>query len=318
MSLCRVLAALLLACPHAVASGEDQEPCLCVFDIDRTLTAKQGTADGACPNTRAVDGITDWAYGGGTFTLSALSALGVNSTFCGGCYLGLCSAGDAGGEDSTERAYLVDHVLVSEPYKELSQSVPSATGWSSGFHVSAPLVVSRRDRTKQFAVFGIMAWYQQQNITINATRTFFFGDRTENIEAFRHMGLNAREVSCASRDLSIGDGMVGLCGATPDEIEDRKGVFTCEDLNYTRPLPPSSTSASSSSPATTGGPTAPAPTTLSPTMRPPQARCGLKYCAERQVCCAFRCHPAGSVCCGMSVCAPGSQCGFGGLFCVPK
>eukprot|EP00409_Alexandrium_fundyense_P007898 CAMPEP_0195049356 /NCGR_PEP_ID=MMETSP0347-20130606/56176_1 /TAXON_ID=2932 /ORGANISM="Alexandrium fundyense, Strain CCMP1719" /LENGTH=66 /DNA_ID=CAMNT_0040078077 /DNA_START=26 /DNA_END=223 /DNA_ORIENTATION=+ len=36
--------------------------CLCIFDIDRTLTGKQGTAGDECPNDKAIDGIWDAAY----------------------------------------------------------------------------------------------------------------------------------------------------------------------------------------------------------------------------------------------------------------
>lgn len=45
--------------------------CLCVFDVDRTLTGKQGLAEGSqCPANRLVEGVWDSAYGGGTLTLS--------------------------------------------------------------------------------------------------------------------------------------------------------------------------------------------------------------------------------------------------------
>ena len=46
--------------------------CICIFDVDRTLTGKQGLAEGSqCPGNKIVDGVWDTAYGGGILTLSA-------------------------------------------------------------------------------------------------------------------------------------------------------------------------------------------------------------------------------------------------------
>ena len=46
--------------------------CICIFDVDRTLTGKQGLAEGSqCPANKIVDGVWDTAYGGGILTLSA-------------------------------------------------------------------------------------------------------------------------------------------------------------------------------------------------------------------------------------------------------
>merc|ERR1712046_24219 len=61
--------------------------CLCVFDIDRTLTAKQGTAN-QCPGTHETQYFDD-AYDSGKAVLSAFAAAGIQSTFCGHCYLGI-------------------------------------------------------------------------------------------------------------------------------------------------------------------------------------------------------------------------------------
>merc|ERR1712151_853021 len=89
--------------------------CLCVFDIDRTLTGKQGDTT-TCPRNRVIEGVHDNGYGSGNLTLSALAAVGINTTFCGGCYLGISSAGDADGEDSEEREVLLNDVLRSTPF----------------------------------------------------------------------------------------------------------------------------------------------------------------------------------------------------------
>jgi len=114
------------------------QPCLCVFDIDRTLTGKQGDTT-TCPNNTELSGVHDNGYGSGNLTLSALAAIGINTTFCGGCYLGICSAGDADGEGSEERDVLVNEVLRSTPFDELRKTVPSASAWSHYQNVTSPL-----------------------------------------------------------------------------------------------------------------------------------------------------------------------------------
>mmetsp|Transcript_4052 Transcript_4052/g.7371 ORF Transcript_4052/g.7371 Transcript_4052/m.7371 type:complete len:249 (+) Transcript_4052:68-814(+) len=58
--------------------------CLCIFDIDRTLTGKQGDI-GSCPGNKVVGGYDD-AYGGGALTLSQLGQ-NLWSTFCGACHV---------------------------------------------------------------------------------------------------------------------------------------------------------------------------------------------------------------------------------------
>jgi len=71
---------------HAAHRGQ---PCLCIFDIDRTLTGKQGDT-GRCPGNRVTDG-WDGAYGGGELTLSKLGQQ-IGSTFCGQCRLAAITA----------------------------------------------------------------------------------------------------------------------------------------------------------------------------------------------------------------------------------
>mmetsp|Transcript_26921 Transcript_26921/g.47909 ORF Transcript_26921/g.47909 Transcript_26921/m.47909 type:complete len:254 (+) Transcript_26921:100-861(+) len=71
---------------HAAHRGQ---PCLCIFDIDRTLTGKQGDT-GRCPGNRVTDG-WDGAYGGGKLTLSKLGQQ-IGSTFCGQCRLAAITA----------------------------------------------------------------------------------------------------------------------------------------------------------------------------------------------------------------------------------
>lgn len=199
--------------------------CLCVFDIDRTLTGKQGDI-GACPNNRVLHGIWDSAYGGGPATLSKLSVVGISATFCGGCYLGICSAGIGSGEGSSWNQYIMDHIMRSVPQDSLVARDPSIKRWSYGTAVRSPYVLAQPNRRKHHAVAGIRAWYVQRGICIPEASVYFFGDHTENIPPFREYGFNSREISCASRDRSY-HSRVGYCGAQPEEIQRVHGNSAC-------------------------------------------------------------------------------------------
>eukprot|EP00441_Pelagodinium_beii_P035788 CAMPEP_0197650948 /NCGR_PEP_ID=MMETSP1338-20131121/31259_1 /TAXON_ID=43686 ORGANISM="Pelagodinium beii, Strain RCC1491" /NCGR_SAMPLE_ID=MMETSP1338 /ASSEMBLY_ACC=CAM_ASM_000754 /LENGTH=270 /DNA_ID=CAMNT_0043225471 /DNA_START=64 /DNA_END=876 /DNA_ORIENTATION=- len=216
--------------PKTAASVEisSTQPCLCVFDIDRTLTGKQNDVY-YCPRNKVMTGVHDGAYGSGDLTLSALAAEGISNTFCGQCYLGICSAGDAGGDNSEERTVLLDQVLKTPLYEALRAKVSSASWWSWSDNIQSPLVLGSPNTEKQYSVEGIRRWYQQEGISISSSNVYFFGDRRENIPPFAHLGFNAKEISCESRDpwLYGGSGMVGYCGATPEEVVAETGVKNC-------------------------------------------------------------------------------------------
>jgi hypothetical protein len=199
-----------------------------VFDIDRTLTGHQGDTS-TCPNNTELPGVHDNGYGSGNLTLSALAAIGINTTFCGGCYLGICSAGDADGEGSDERDVLVNEVLRSTPFDELRKIVPSASTWSHYQNVTSPLVLRSPNKQKQYSVEDIRNWYAKQDICIPSEKVYFFGDRTENMVPFVEMNFNAREISCGSRDPDLydGSGMVGYCGARIEEVVQENGIAQC-------------------------------------------------------------------------------------------
>ena len=59
--------------------------CLCIFDVDRTLTGRQGDTH-RCPGNRVIWGTYDDAYGGGSLTLSQLGQ-SLWQTFCGSCHV---------------------------------------------------------------------------------------------------------------------------------------------------------------------------------------------------------------------------------------
>ena len=127
---------------------------------------------------------------------------------------GIVSHGIASGDGSAERSYLIDHVLISQPFQDLAASNSQAKVWSANGQVVSPLVLAWPDGLKQDAVGGIVAWYAQLGINIPARKVYFFGDNTGNIPPFQGSGYNAREISCQSRDYSVGNGIIGLCGAT--------------------------------------------------------------------------------------------------------
>ena len=111
--------------------------CLCVFDIDRTLTGKQGTARNDCPADKEIFGVWDTAYGLGFLTISE-AGQNLQNTFCKKCYMGIVSHGIATGRNSGKRSYLLQHVLVSKPFQALLHSNVQAAQWSIGT-VHSPL-----------------------------------------------------------------------------------------------------------------------------------------------------------------------------------
>mmetsp|Transcript_47698 Transcript_47698/g.85876 ORF Transcript_47698/g.85876 Transcript_47698/m.85876 type:complete len:249 (+) Transcript_47698:123-869(+) len=81
---------LLDAVNLTLASSGSSGGCLCIFDIDRTLTGKQGAVS-QCQGNKVLHGVYDIAYGGGDLTLSDVGQH-LGSTFCGSCHVGAISA----------------------------------------------------------------------------------------------------------------------------------------------------------------------------------------------------------------------------------
>jgi len=205
----------------------DPNACLCVFDIDRTLTAKQGSTSGTCPSAETVPNVEDDAYGGGVLALSEFSRM-LGSTFCSQCYLGVCSHGDADREYSKERNILIAKLLTSEPMRNLVLK-PSHFQWSDE-KLLTPFVVSSPDGVKQLHVARIREFYLRQGINIMASNIFFYDDRANNVEPFKGTGMNAKQISCGSRDMDISNGAVGLCGAAVSEIVRENGISLCPEI----------------------------------------------------------------------------------------
>mmetsp|Transcript_102478 Transcript_102478/g.182048 ORF Transcript_102478/g.182048 Transcript_102478/m.182048 type:complete len:299 (+) Transcript_102478:66-962(+) len=201
-----------------------ESDCLCMFDIDRTLTAKQGQA-GECPGSQELPGIWDAGYGGGTATLSAFAAAGVNASFCKGCYLGICSAGTGSGIGSSWNNYILDSIMRNSVQDRFTALAPGVKSYFWGVYdaspisVTSPYVLHQGDGEKQNAVEQVRQWYKSSfNISIEKSNVHFYDDRTNNIPPFATLDLPAKQISCTSRDWSVDNGIIGLCGAQLDEI----------------------------------------------------------------------------------------------------
>jgi hypothetical protein len=202
--------------------------CLCVFDVDRTLTASQKLD---CANTTVKQGITDPAYGGGTLKLSQL-APNINKTFCSRCYSGIVTRGEAGGNpgghDSEERKLILG--LVGGKEKTLSdewqqwQAAPGKPSQDPAWNATSSMVFEVSDGFKNQCVESIVAWFlKSKGILIVPEKVHFFDDRADNIDCFKTTRYNAHQISCAARDPTKGMQNVGKCGATTEEIVESKG-----------------------------------------------------------------------------------------------
>jgi len=174
-----------------------------------------------------------------------LSELGhnLNSTFCGACYHGVVTAGDASGDRSKERDILLQAL---DPNRTLSHA------WSDPNNVVSPLIAYSPDGLKQHSVRKVVNWFRDTHrIIIEDINVYFFDDRANNIQAFAGTGFNAIQTSCPMRDQMIGYGAVGLCGGTIAEVIRKPGVHICAPKPAPTPKP---------APKPTPAPTTQAPT----------------------------------------------------------
>jgi len=211
-----------------------EETCLCLFDVDRTLTARQyqkpsellveeepkeGTVEtttvppqASCPDVVTEKGILDDAFGSGELRLSQLS-MNLGASGCARCHKGIVSAGNAGGDEEKE---------------VLSRQLGAPHKWSVINDIRSPLVTSCADGFKQYCAREILKYYNNtQRLIIDPKNVFLFDDSAVNVRSFAHTGMNAHQVSCSSRDESVGSGVIGLCGATADEVRLKRGVTFC-------------------------------------------------------------------------------------------
>merc|ERR1712048_387798 len=214
--------------PATEAAHTAQTACLCTFDVDRTLTGKQEHTEECKPDANVVTECSDDAYGHGNLTLSEVGQA-IGNTFCADCFVGIVTAGWASGPSSCERKVLEEKLNATGKLLSADWSGPSATSddrkscqdWS----VSSTLMAGCADGTKQYAVQGIAKWLKTQGIDIPAENIWHFDDRADNVQPFESTGMNARQISCASRD--PGYGTIGFCGASASEMVRELGVHTC-------------------------------------------------------------------------------------------
>jgi len=203
------------------------QSCLCVFDVDRTLTGKQGWR-GKCPQNYEVAGSKDTAYGQGTLLLSEF-AQNMDKTFCGQCYHGIVTAGQASGPGSDERAEIL---------RRLGGTKHTRSDWwqdvafNPDAEVRSSLVLQAKDGMKQEAVKSMLRWWKSdQHIDFKPEDVHFFDDVRANVQPFEGTGFNARQISCGVRGViewgGMFEGQVGGCGATASEVVADKGVKLC-------------------------------------------------------------------------------------------
>jgi len=204
--------------------------CLCVFDIDRTLTAKQGWAE-KCKEHKVTElgGIPDEAYAKGTMIASEL-AQSMTGSFCGKCFHGIVTAGIASGPGSPEREHILEYIggtgRTRTRYWQDIKFQPQT-------EIRSSLVVQAKDGNKQDTVKKMVQWWRNvKKIGIDDGDVYFFDDMAENVKPFEGTGFNARQVSCAVRGPAEAlpgayDGKIGGCGGAFTELEEKKGVHLC-------------------------------------------------------------------------------------------
>lgn len=212
----------------AVQDKYEGSNCLCLFDVDRTLTADQdshcsGTSPGYASNGKVP---WDYGYGKGRLMLSQ-AGLDLDKTFCNQCHIGIVTAGTGGGSGPTEERGVL--------FGELNAASPDGGAgdgsWSlAGQPLHSPLVYSCPDPKKGHCAQELLQFLNNQNAKIPKDEVYFFDDHWGNAPEMAEFGFNGREVSCNSRDYSIGNGLVGECGARLCEIVKQKGVKTCGEL----------------------------------------------------------------------------------------
>lgn len=197
------------AAPAAANGGGTGGACLCVFDVDRTLTAKQHHKD-ECQFTWDEEDAYDGAFGGGPMLLSYLGK-SVSTSSCSSCQQGIVSNGDATGPK--ERAVLA---------RQLGHDGAEFTNWKSA---SSPFLTGCPNGKKQECAKNLIAWYESQSISIDTSRVYLFDDLAENIAGFQGSGMHAHQISCGSRDKH--DHSLGMCGGRPEELTLAPGVTFC-------------------------------------------------------------------------------------------
>lgn len=213
----KVYAAMLLA------SVADADPCLCIFDVDGTLIS--WSTPSKCPNTQRTGD-----YSGSYEVLRAEGSHRLSETACGGCYMGVISAGSANsGKD--ERKDLVKQL-------KAGGNLPTDTWNPAGCHnTGSPLVHSCSD--KPSAVPGIVKYYKDTHgVDIADKDVHFYDDQPYNIVTFEGSPYNAHQVSCGTTGGTDGgfDGGDDKCAAAFYEVNHQPGITYCCGGNQLTPI----------------------------------------------------------------------------------
>ncbi|CAK9028560.1 Hypothetical protein SCF082_LOCUS18415 [Durusdinium trenchii] len=204
--------------------------------VSRSCGLRQLTTDAPndpqCPQTQAAPVrhgkvVLDYAYKGGRLRLSEV-ALNLQETFCvkQNCYRGVISAGGASGDD--EKQVLFEHLKGNSPDQIGGDTFGQYANLAGD--VSSLKIVFTPDPQKGDVAKKIFDWLNSpegKKANIPADKVWLFDDHRGNAGEMAKYGFNGREVSCKTRDQSIGDGLVGLCGAELSEIVPSLGVSTC-------------------------------------------------------------------------------------------
>lgn len=228
-----------------------EQPCLCTFSVDRTLTARQGqdTVTKCYPKFRTLHNypnIADNFLGNAGGLTSSQVATGIQHTFCRRCFIGVVSARSAGGKGSDEREKLFQQLSSTSDKSADPKWGLFDKDWSGPTGLSAnpaaasvactaavpptvnsALVSGCSDGTKHFAIVKIIDHIKNKfKKVIDPKNAYHFDDNDKNLVAYK--GLNSIQVSCGSRDHKNKD--IGWCGAVWSEIQPLKGVNKCGAL----------------------------------------------------------------------------------------
>lgn len=208
-------------------NGSNQGACLCIFDVDRTLSAKPTTAGGKtfCPGSQPVRGVNAKEYERGDFTLSDLG-INLESTKCGmHCYLGVISAsGYEAGKMSTV-ADIFTRAGLKHPIRRKDACWRRGHGRIYGYvlgrgasHRKCPYIMRTPEGRKQEFVKDIISFHMKMNpgVKFGNSKVHFYDDVKHNVEGFisSKSPFRAHQISCEMRA-----GRKGECGATVAEAD---------------------------------------------------------------------------------------------------
>jgi hypothetical protein len=239
------LAATAAASPRRALASTPRE-CLCLFDVDRTLTSMQGAKSSTCPGDQVFSTVPDPAYlpsgaSPGPFTASEF-ALNIRNSFCGQkCHLGVISAGKmSGGGGAVDPEHGLITGLLSKSNGNAKMPAASKLSWAKfGSSTLAPFIWGTPATSKYQAVPTIQKYYAQFGAKIDDDQVFFFDDIAENVKPWGSTRYHAHQIACDKRAADptgkhhAGDPSkyLGLCGATVNEVNGHAFKKTCSLCN---------------------------------------------------------------------------------------